>query len=61
MKRLNMKSKIIRAILLCVFVVAASTFLTGCTTTQESDWRWKQFNPDYRPPYPPDPRPPFSF
>lgn len=26
----------------------------GCGTfEQQSDWRWKQYNPDYRPPLPP--------
>ncbi|MGE3310195.1 MAG: hypothetical protein AB7O66_09520 [Limisphaerales bacterium] len=29
-------------------------FLGGCASPeQSSDWRWKQFNPDYRPPLPP--------
>ena len=42
---------------LSLFVIAMGTslLLSGCVSTgQESDWRWKQYNPEYRPPYPSD-------
>ena len=45
---------------LCLFVVGmgAGLLLSGCMTpSQESDWRWQQYNPDYRPPYPQDSNP----
>ena len=32
--------------------------LAGCVDpAMESDWRWKQFNPGYRSPYPENPNP----
>jgi hypothetical protein len=42
---------------LSLFVIGMGTclLLSGCmSTSQESDWRWKQYNPEYRPPYPSD-------
>ena len=36
-------------------LLLALVLLTGCVSfEQESDWRWKQFNPDYRPRSPGD-------
>ena len=29
-------------------------FLAGCAWQQESDWHWKQWNPDYKSPWPAD-------
>ncbi|HEY9171851.1 MAG TPA: hypothetical protein VI136_06165 [Verrucomicrobiae bacterium] len=29
--------------------------VTPLTLEQQSDWNWKQYNPDYRTPYPTDP------
>ena len=44
--------------MLLLFVLPV-TLLTGCISPvsweQESDWRWKQYNPEYHPPWPPDP------
>jgi hypothetical protein len=43
-----------------LFVIAMGTclLLSGCMSpSQESDWRWKQYNPEYRPPYPSNPDP----
>ena len=45
----------------CVFLllllVGLCLLTFGCITPlspeQQSDWRWKQQNPEYRPPYPP--------
>ena len=46
--------RIVRMFLLPV--VAVSLLLTGCinpvSPTDMSDWRWRQWNPDYRSPYP---------
>lgn len=45
---------------LSLFVIGmgACLLLSGCMSpSQESDWRWKQYNPEYRPPYPQDPNP----
>ena len=34
-------------------LLALLTLLPACVSPeQESDWRWKQMNPSYRPPYP---------
>jgi hypothetical protein len=39
------------ALLLLVMLLSLIA-VTGCSFQQESDWRWKQWNPNYRPPYP---------
>ena len=42
---------------LAVISIFIGLLLGGCTTPQiESDRRWREFNPDYRQPYPEDPR-----
>ncbi len=39
-------------------VMGIFLLLAGCLNPgQKSDWQWKQFNPEYRQPYPEDPRP----
>ncbi len=44
-------------LLLRLVLISLSLLLTGCVSPeQESDWRWQQFNPEYRPPYPRDER-----
>jgi hypothetical protein len=42
-------------LLLIVIALLASGCVTPLTFEQESDWRWKQYNPEYRSPWPPDP------
>lgn len=39
-----------------IFVLAVTgALLAGCAPwPQESDWQWRQWNPDYRLPYPGD-------
>ena len=41
---------------LLLAALAMSLLLTGCinpvSPTEMSDWRWRQWNPDYRSPYP---------
>ena len=42
-----------RTLSLFVMGMGACLLLSGCMTpSQESEWRWKQFNPEYHPPYP---------
>jgi hypothetical protein len=51
-------NRLSRRIFECVLAVAISIVLSGCMTpSQESDWRWKQYNPGYRDPYPANPDP----
>ena len=35
-------------------ICLAACVVAGCAFNQESDWRWKQWNPNYRLPYPQD-------
>jgi hypothetical protein len=38
--------------LLFLLMLLSLLAVAGCSFQQESDWRWKQWNPNYRPPYP---------
>jgi hypothetical protein len=42
-----------------LFLVLLVTLMTGCVMSNQaqSDWQWKQINPDYKPTAPPDGRP----
>ena len=40
-----------------VGICLLSSGCIGLDPAHESDWHWKQFNPEYRSPYPEDPRP----
>ena len=43
---------------LFIWVVLLATMTSGCMSWQaESDQNWKQYNPDWKSPTPPDPRP----
>jgi len=51
-------SRLKKTLSLFVMVVGTCLLLSGCmSTSQESDWRWQQYNPEYRLPYPPNPNP----
>ena len=46
-------SRLKKLLVLIVIGIGAGLLLPGCMSpSQESDWRWKQYNPEYRPPYP---------
>ncbi len=44
---------------LCVALGVLAFITGGCITPltleQQSDWNWRQYNPEYRPPWPTDP------
>ena len=42
-------------LLLVMVALMAGGCITPLTWEQQSDWRWKQYNPEYRAPYPTDP------
>jgi len=46
-----------------LFLATLIVLLGGCAMNEqaESDWRWKQMNPDYKPTTPPDGRPQWGF
>jgi hypothetical protein len=47
-----------RATMLVAILFSAGIWflVSGCLSpAQESDWQWKQYSPEYRPPYPVDP------
>ena len=51
-------SRIKKTLSAFVFTIGVCLLLSGCMTpSQESEWRWKQYNPDYHPPYPSNPNP----
>ena len=37
-----------------LFVAAALVVFGGCAWQEEGDWRWKQWNPEWRSPWGPD-------
>ena len=53
-----MRTKIELITLWLAMGIVAGLLLSGCVNldpARESDWRWKQYNHEYRPPYPEDP------
>ena len=50
---------VVKAIALIALLFFVALFASGCITPltmeQQSDWRWQQYNPDYRPLEPRDP------
>jgi hypothetical protein len=48
---------------LCLFLDALMVLASGCVMSDqaESDYRWQQMNPDYKPTAPPDGRPQWGF
>ena len=51
-------SRLKKPLFLFVIGMGAGLLLPGCMSpSQESDWRWKRYNPEYQPPYPQDPNP----
>ena len=44
-----------RAFASLLLLLALAALLAGCLSPQqESDWRWKQYNPEYQPLHPSD-------
>lgn len=42
----------------CILAAGITVLLSGCVTpSQESDRQWKQYNPEYRDPFPANPDP----
>jgi hypothetical protein len=57
----SLLNRLLRRMFECVLAAAISVLLSGCMTArQESDWRWKQYNPGYRDPIPANPDHPFQ-
>lgn len=46
---------VLRLLPLVLLCLGAGGCVSPLTPEQESDWRWKQWNRDYRAPYPTDP------
>jgi hypothetical protein len=42
-------------LLLVVLLLGANGCIVPVTPEQQSEWRWKQWNPEYRPLHPPGP------
>lgn len=49
-------SQLKRALVVVGIGAGVCSRLSGCLSpSQQSDWRWRRYNPVYRPPYPQDP------
>ena len=54
----SLRNKFRWMVLLVSACVCFPLLLLGClSAAQQSDWRWQEYNPDYREPYPRNPGP----